>query len=317
MIWRLGPGLALALLAAGMLPLPALGQVALPSTERSAPEWDSDFRVAGQYQKGASIDAEGSFESMQYQVAAWVEGPLTQSVQLNFEASYTYTDYDFGPASPSSCSDPAACFANNPWQGINQLDLSPGASLAITPAIKLRLSFPIRWNAEENADESAITAGIVTQLQWQISSRLVVGLGVGVVSQIAAEDTRVYPAISLDWKMTSNLRLRTRGGPYQGGEIALIWSPSDFFQGILSAGYERQRFRLANSGPNPDGIAEATSVPLLVGLEFGFTSRLKIVAEGGMAVSGELRIEDGQGGLLRSSAYDSAGVLRGYFRYAF
>ncbi len=317
MIWRLGPGLALALLAAGMLPLPALGQVALPSTERSAPEWDSDFRVAGQYQKGASIDAEGSFESMQYQVAAWVEGPLTQSVQLNFEASYTYTDYDFGPASPSSCSDPAACFANNPWQGINRLDLSPGASLAITPAIKLRLSFPIRWNAEENADESAITAGIVTQLQWQISSRLVVGLGVGVVSQIAAEDTRVYPAISLDWKMTSNLRLRTRGGPYQGGEIALIWSPSDFFQGVLSAGYERQRFRLANSGPNPDGIGETTSVPLLVGLELGFTSRLKIVAEGGMAVSGELRIEDGQGGLLRSSAYDSAGVLRGYFRYAF
>ena len=139
----------------------------------------------------------------------------------------------------------------------------------------------------------------------------------GVVSQIAAEDTRVYPAISLDWKMTSNLRLRTRGGPYQGGEIALIWSPSDFFQGVLSAGYERQRFRLANSGPNPDGIGETTSVPLLVGLELGFTSRLKIVAEGGMAVSGELRIEDGQGGLLRSSAYDSAGVLRGYFRYAF
>jgi hypothetical protein len=140
---------------------------------------------------------------------------------------------------------------------------------------------------------------------------------VGVVSQIGEEDTRVYPAISLDWKMASNLRLRTRGGPYQGGAVALIWSPSDFFQGILSAGYERQRFRLANSGPNPDGIGETTSVPLLVGLELGFTSRLKIVAEGGMAVSGELRIEDGQGGLLRSSAYDSAGVLRGYFRYAF
>lgn len=317
MIRRLGPGLALTLLATGILPPPALGQVALPSTERSAPEWDSDFAVAGQYQKGASLDAEGSFESMQYQAAAWVEGPLTQSIQLNFEASYTYTDYDFGPASPGSCGNPAACFANNPWQGINRLDLSPGASLAITPAIKLRLSFPIRWNAEGNAEGNAITGGIVTQLQWQISSRLVVGLGVGVVSQIEEEDTRVYPAISLDWKMASNLRLRTRGGPYQGGEIALIWSPSDFFQGILSAGYERQRFRLANSGLNPDGIAEATSVPLLVGLEFGFTSRLKIVAEGGMAVSGELRIEDHRGLLLTSSAYDSAGLLRGYFRYMF
>ena len=312
MLRRLGPSLALVLLAAGILPAPVRGQIALPSIERSAPEWDSDFSLTGRYQTGASIDSGGAFESMQYQTTARVEGPLTQSLQFNLVAAYTYTDYDFGPCGPP----PAACFANNPWQGINQLDLSPGASLAITPAIKLRLSFPIRWNAEGNADENAITAGIVTQLQWQISSRLVVGLGVGVVSEIE-EDTRVYPAISLDWKMASDLRLRTRGGPYQGGEIALVWSPSDFFHGVLSAGYERQRFRLANSGPNPDGIAEATSVPLLVGLEFGFSSRLKIVAEGGMAVSGELRIENHRGELRTSSAYDSAGLLRGYFRYMF
>jgi len=131
------------------------------------------------------------------------------------------------------------------------------------------------------------------------------------------EDTAVYPALSLDWKMGPDVRLRTRGGPFQGGTIEWVWSPSDFFQGVLSAGYERQRFRLANAGPNPDGIAEATSVPVLVGLEFRSSSGLKIVVEGGMAVSGDLRIENNHGQTLEVSDYDSAGLLRGYIAFSF
>ena len=130
------------------------------------------------------------------------------------------------------------------------------------------------------------------------------------------EDVSVYPVFSLDWKMGPDVRLRTRGGPYQGGTLEWVWSPSDFFQAALSAGYERQRFRLANKGPNPDGIAEATSVPLLLGMKFR-ASRFNLVVEGGMAVSGDLRIEDHTGQLLAVSDYGSAGILRGYLALTF
>ncbi len=315
-MFRFGSLVALGWLATLGFPEAALGQLALPSVERTAPNWDSDFSFAVRYQKGANIDAGGAFTSAQYEAATWIEGPLNENIQLHFEASYSYTDYDFGPASGSGCTQPAACFTNDPWQNVNRLDAAVGASLALTPATRLRISFPLRWNAEGNSDANGVTAGMMAQFQWQLSPRLIVGLGVGVRSELE-EDTAVYPAISLDWKLSPSFGLHTRGGPYQGGALELVWSPSDFFQGFLSAGYSRQRFRLSASGPNANGVGESTSVPLMVGLEFRFSSQLKIVAEGGMAVSGELKIEDPQGRLLTSSRFDSAGLLRGHLTFSF
>jgi hypothetical protein len=293
----------------------ALGQVALPYTERDAPDWEADYRFAIQYQKGAAIDSGGSVEIMEYALGAWMEGPLSDSVQFHLDASYVFTDYDFGPA--AGCSNPmvTVCFTNDPWQDIQRLDVAPGTSLILTPALRLRLSFPLRWNSEGDTDENGVTAGMLVQLQWEMSSRFTAGLGIGVTSELE-EDVSVYPAFSLDWKMGPDVRLRTRGGPYQGGTVEWVWSPSDFFQGALSAGYERQRFRLANKGPNPDGIAEATSVPLLLGMKFR-ASRFNLVVEGGMAVSGDLRIEDHTGQLLAVSDYGSAGILRGYLAFTF
>jgi len=313
---RIGFLLALAGFTALGLPGAALGQLALPSIERTAPNWNSDFDFSARYQKGTAIDAGGSFKSAQYEATTRLEGPLSQTIQFNLEASYTYTDYDFGSASASACSQPAACFTNDPWQSVNRLDVAPGASLALSPSMRLRISFPIRWNAEGNSDANGVTAGMVAQFQWELSHDLVVGLGIGVRNELE-EDVAVYPAISLDWKLGPSLGLHTRGGPYRGGALELVWRPSDFFQGVLSAGYERQRFRLGGSGPNANGVTESTSIPLLVGLEFVFSSRLKVVAEGGMAVSGELKIEDQRGLPLASSHFDSAALLRGRLAIAF
>jgi len=149
---------------------PALAQVALPSIERDAVQWDADYRFAVHYQKGAAIDGGGSLEIMEYATSAWTEGPLTENIQFHLDAAYSFTAYDFGAA--SGCRNPmvSVCFSNNPWQDIHRVDVVPGASLALTPAIWLRLSFPVRWNAEGNADENAVTAGMLLQLQWRMSA---------------------------------------------------------------------------------------------------------------------------------------------------
>ena len=306
----LGPALGLAF-ALGSATL-ALGQVALPNTERDASDWQADYRFTVQYQKGAAIDSGGSLEIMEYALGGWLEGPLSDSVQFHLDAAYVFTDYDFGPA--SGCSNPmvTVCFSNDPWQDIQRLDVAPGTSLILTPALRLRLSFPLRWNSGGDTDESGVTGGMLVQLQWRMSARLVAGLGVGVTSELE-EDASIYPVF---WKMGPEVRLRTRGGPYQGGTLEWLWSPSDFFQAALTAGYERQRFRLAHTSPSPDGIAETTSVPLLLGLKFR-ASRFNLVVEGGMVVSGDLRIEDRLGRTLEVSDYDTAGTLRGYLAFTF
>ena len=307
---------AFACLALLGLSAPAAGQLALPSVARDAPDWAWDLDLAARYQREAAIHAGGAFDTFQYEAAGWIAGPFSQAIQVRLDTSFTYTDYDFGPPSPGSCTSGPACLANDPWQGVNRLDIAPGASFVVTPALRRVLSLPVRWNAESGAAERGLTGGIVAQLQWRLSHRFTAGLGVGVVSELGA-DSEVYPALSLDWRLAPEFRIRTRGGPYQGGQLAAIWSPSDFFQGVVSAGYERERFRLSQSSSAPYGIAEYTSIPLLVGLQFRFSSRFKVVAEGGMAVSGELRLEDSQGQLIEKSDFDSAGLLRAYGSISF
>ncbi|MDE0884044.1 MAG: hypothetical protein OSB70_00785 [Myxococcota bacterium] len=306
-------------LAACLIPVgfgPALAQIAFPSVERDAPQWNAKVGGAARYQMATAIDTGGNFETLQYTIAAWAEGPLTESIQLGFDASYSHTAFEFGAGSGAACADPAACFSPSAWQDVHRLDLSPQASLLLTPAIRLRFMVPIRWNAANQAEAGAITAGAVAVLQWKLSSTLTAGLGIGIRSALG-EDSNVYPAISLDWKIGSELRLQTRGGPYQGGEVALVWSPSETFQGVLTAGYQRQRFRLATGGANPNGIGQETSVPLLAALELRFSPRLRIVAQGGMAVAGELSIEDALGNRLVKSGFDSAGLVRGYATVSF
>merc|ERR1711925_9331 len=78
----------LATLCGLLLAAPALGQVALPSIERNAPEWDSNLAATARYQKDAGIAAGGRFETLEFEALAWAEGPLTDNIQFNLLASY-------------------------------------------------------------------------------------------------------------------------------------------------------------------------------------------------------------------------------------
>jgi hypothetical protein len=175
---------------------------------------------------------------------------------------------------------------------------------------------PIRWQAESGGDRTGVTAGVIGMVRFRIAERFVTGLGVGVQSELE-EDARVFPVIALDWRISDHVQLATRGGPYQGGVVDLLFGPPDGVQAKLSSGWVRQRFRLTNALPNPDGVGQYSSVPVLAGFRLRLGQRGYLDLEGGVAVAGRLRIENAWGFLLRAEDFDTAGLVRGGFRLEF
>ncbi len=276
-------------------------------------DWEYRGEFTSTYQSETPIDGGGSFSALRFRAMGGGGGPVSQNVRLFMDVAYAHTDYDFGNPIPVGCTNPAACFSGSPWGDVHTVDLSPGASLVLNDSVQIQAIVPIRWQAESGGTQTGLTAGLIGMVHVQLSESITTGIGVGVQSELA-DDALVYPVISLDWRLWNGARLVTRGGPYQGARAALLLGPSDAVQLELGVGWERQRFRMTNRLPNPNGVGQYEAIPILAGFRLNLGRRAHIHLEGGVAVNGKLRIEDSAGLLLRAQDFDTAGLIRGGIR---
>ena len=274
------------------------------------------LHFSGGYQTETEIDGGGSFDARQLRMHVGGGGPLTKTVRFFTDVAYANTSYAFAPTSPLACPDPAACFLGSPFGEVHSVDIAPGLALALGEAFQLQAIVPFRWQAESGSVESGVTAGLIGLVSMRLSRSFAFGVGFGVQNELE-DDTRVYPVVSLDWRITPHARLVTRGGPYQGAAVELMFGPSDTLQFTFGAAWERQRFRMDQWPPNPNGVAEVESLPLLTGFHLNFGRRAYLHFEGGLTVEGSLELTDASGRLLRIADYQSAGVVRGGLRVAF
>jgi hypothetical protein len=114
--------------------------------------------------------------------------------------------------------------------------------------------------------------------------------------------------VSLDWQITDSLDFRTEGSWIQGGNAMVVWGANKAIRLTVSAGYERNRFRLDDNGfrADRDGIGEVTAVPLEVGIRFRLYERAFFDFRFGLGVAGKLRVEDDDGRKLYEEDYDPA-----------
>jgi hypothetical protein len=312
---RVGAALLIGL-ACSILAGAAGAQVVLIAPASDLYEWEyrTRFDVGNLFR--TDIDGGGSFEKLRFEGGFGVAGPLSRVVRVRLDFDYAHDAYDFGGASTSGCVDPAACFRGRPFDDINIVDLSAGVGLAINDAIQVVASVPMRWAFERGADELTISAGVSAGLRLRLSERFVTTLGIGVQSEIE-DDMSVFPVVALDWQISDQVSIRTRGDAFQGGDGALIWGPSDAFQALVSAGFVRERFRLDDGAPNSDGIGQYRAVPVTIGFRLNIAEGTFIAVEGGVAAAGELLLEDNSGNTLREENFDTAGIIHGAFHIQF
>ncbi len=294
----------------------AMGQVVLLSPVSGYYDWERVISGNVEHQFDSAISGGGRFDRLRFELGLEGGGPISQNVRLSLATGYAHTRYGFSDSASPSCANPAACFERSPWSGVHSVDAVPGASLVLNDTLQIIARVPIHWEAEGGSDQNGLTAGLIGAVLLRLSQDFSATLGVGVQNEIE-QRTSVFPVISLDWRLSHDLRLRTTGGPDQGGGGELLWGPADAIQLSLTAGWERRRFRLDGAAPNADGVGQYTAVPLRVGFRLNLTRSAYLTLTGGLAVAGRLEIDDAAGRSLREQDFDTAGLIRGGLRISF
>lgn len=190
-----------------------------------------------------------------------------------------------------------------------------------------RVSTPVRWGVGRDwtafviptvriAGESdaalgdSVSGGGFAGFSYRFGDRLTIGPGVGVMTEIE-DSPSIFPVLIIDWKITDRLRLETgRGlGATRGPGLILRWEVSDRWDLSLGGRYEKLRFRLDREGVAPDGVGDDRAFPLFFGASYRFSPRAVASLVGGVALGGELRLDDENGNRIAEENYDQAGFL--------
>ncbi len=296
-------------LATGLLPTTARAQFSMRDDPATRFEFGGHVEAIFLSQFETKTNGGDKFDSWTIGIAGDFGGPINESILIGIDAAYRYSSYDFKLDGPPGVPPiyGSSELPYDPWNSINTFDIEPNTSILIGNKLSFVTAVPIRFSAETGSGRNAFTAGISTILRWQISDDFRIGVGLGVTSQLE-DNAETFPIVSLDWTITDALTLRTEGGWVQGGQAILLWGPNPAIRLSLSAGYERNRFRLDDNGPaaDRDGIAEITAVPIEIGLRFGLYENAFFDVRFGLAVGGHLRVETSNGRKLYDESYDPA-----------
>lgn len=240
-------------------------------------------------------------------------GPINESILVNLAARYAHSTVGFNIDAGGPITFGSTALPRDPWNTINTVDLVPSTMVLIGDQFAVIAAVPIRYAGETGAGRNGFAAGLSGAIRWQPNEDFTVALGIGVTSQLE-KDAETFPVLSLRWRVSESVEFLTEGDWFQGGVATLLWGSSDSIRLLVSAGYERTRFRLDDNGTAADtnGIGELTTFPLEVGLRLQFIESAYFEVRAGLGIAGRIRVESDNGRKLYDQKYDTAprvGVL--------
>lgn len=276
----------------------------LPISVALAQDTEELLDVVGQagyvYQGRADIDGGGSLQVNRFDVG--LLGRFDPLARLRWTNTFflSVNDYDFGGGGFG---------AGDPWDTILTLRL----------ATRLRYQISEQWGVfgggvlmssrETGADwGDSVSGGGLAGVDYRHGKSLFVSLGVAVISQIE-DDVRVTPSLIVRWLPYERWAVRVgavpaSGGAAAGGEVAYrVAKPVEIGLGVL---YNERRFRLDDSGPAPDGVGEDNNMVLRLRLAWDITRQISLHLLGGVALGGEVRLDDRNGVRINKQEYDPA-----------
>ena len=255
-------------------------------------------------QADADLDNGGSVQAFRYDLGVVV--PRTKVVDnLGWDNTFFFgaSTYDF---------DGQGFGAGNPWNTI----------LSLRYVTKLTYSIDQQWGVtaggifiispETNADfGDSFTGGGLLAAEYRHSDTLFVSLGVAVITQIE-DDPAITPSVVVNWVPATDWTVRVGSVPASGGAAAAaevaydLGVPLELGLGVL---YQQRRFRLDNSGPVPNGVGEDNNLPVRLRLGWDISQNFSLNILAGVALAGQVRLENSSGHLVVKDDYDPAAYV--------
>jgi hypothetical protein len=253
-------------------------------------QFDSDL------DSGGDVGYAGVFTSIRGNWALDAHSSL--GVGLRFD----YEDWRFNGVSPLG--------GIQPWDQLYRAGISIPYSYTTDGGWRWTFSPTVEYSGESGASLSdSLEYGALVSAARRFHTGLTLGLGVGVYDRI--EETRAFPFLIVDWRITDRLRLTNplSTGPAGPAGLEVSYTLGSGWEAGIAAAYRSFRFRLDENGAIPNGIGENQNVPLVARIGRKISDTLSFNFFVGATLAGNLRAEDQNGNRLYDVDRDPAALI--------
>jgi hypothetical protein len=265
------------------------------------PGWRSVVSVSPVFEE-ADLDAGGNVSVDGVILNVGTSTGFGDGNRAGVALSYSYTDYSFD--------NPVAFGGVAPWGVIQRYGIAAPLSFALQDGWSLGVTPSMDWFRENGASSSD---GLVWGANVAAIKRFEDGnfLGLGVAAYSGIEEDSFFPFPIVNWRFGPRWRLINPlpAGPTGPAGLELDYLTDAGWTVGVGAAYRQSRYRLAKSGPVPDGVGEVSGMPVYLRLSREFAGAHTFNAYLGAVAGGELRVEDSVGNLLRTEDFDLAPII--------
>ncbi len=278
----------------------ARGQVDQPAPPDDEIKFTLSVRI--EQHLATDVDGGGELEVSRIPFRLETENDLRDDLTLKLTLGYELNLYDFSGASDLGV---------DPWDDVHILELTGRLQWATRDDWFIFGGPIVQFARETDAGwDNAVMGGAVFGATHVFSKTLILGGGVGVISQLE-DNALVFPVLVVDWQINDNLRLVSQGrvGSSGGLGMELVYDLGSGWEVAGGFQYEKRRFRLDSSRADaPEGVGEATTLPLWVRLSYEINENVGLDLYAGVA-SGELDLDDSGGNAVARADYDPGGFI--------
>lgn len=257
---------------------------------------------AGIAQLDADLEGQGSYSVSSLLFRASVAQPVSRKTLLGLSLSYDLLDYDF--------SDDAQLESASPWDRVHGLNLAFSIirkanerwSILVSPSIG-------SYGASGASFSDSLTYGVVFAATYAFRPDRKLGFGVGAFDRIG--QSRGFPFVSIDWRLTPRMRLTNplAVGPTGPAGLELAYEINPKWEFGAGGAYRSIRFRLDEQDLEPNGIGEQRGIVTFARILHHLGPKLNLVIYTGLVLNGELRVEDEDAQRRRTVEHDAAPLL--------
>ena len=279
------------------------GAQAQPAGSRDASRTVYSFSFSPINQFESDLGQGGSFSVQRYGFKFDTSTPVSNSLRAGISLGYEFEKFHFSGTTAFTGADP--------WSDIHRFSAGLPVSYRMTDSWSLFIAPQVEWYGESGVatERDALGYGAIFALSYRVSPGLTLGAGAGVFSRMA--ETKGFPYIAIDWKITEQLRLNNpfRTSPSGPAGLELSYRISDRWEIAAGGAYRSFRFRLDDSGVAPNGIGEVDSTVGYARLTYRMGRDFKLDLYGGAAFNGKMRIAGSNGNELGSDDFKTAPMM--------
>ena len=279
------------------------GAQAQPAGSRDTGRTVYSFSFSPIYQFESDFDQGGGFSVQRYGFKFDTSTPVANSLRAGISLGYEFEKFDF--------SGTTAFAGAYPWSDIHRFSVGLPVSYRMTDSWSLFISPQVEWYGESGVatGKDSLGYGAIFAVSYRVSPGLTLGAGAGVFSRMA--ETKGFPYIAIDWKITEELRLNNpfRTSPSGPAGLELSYRISELWEIAAGGAYRSFRFRIDDRGMVPNGIGELDSTVGYARLTFRMGRDFNLDLYGGAAFNGKMRIADSNGNELGSDDFKTAPMM--------